>query len=76
MGETMVEALKAEGRKEGEVLTRKRTLIQLLRNRFGDVPKEIVATIKGTPNVKLLDRWLGRAVTAATLADLQIGSAG
>ena len=66
------DVLKAEGRKEGEVRALQRTLLKQLRLRFGDLPPEVTKTVKATGDVKQLDAWLGRTVTAATLAEMQI----
>lgn len=74
------EVLKAEGRKEGrkegEVHALQRTLLKQLRLRFGDVSPEVIRTIKRTRDVKRLDAWLARTVTAATLAEMRIGPVG
>ena len=76
MFRSMADVHEAQGRKKGELRALQRTLLNLLRLRFGDLPAEITKTIKTTNNVKQLDAWLGRTVTAATLTDIQIGAAG
>jgi hypothetical protein len=75
MRRTIADELKDEGRKIGEVQACRRTLLRLLRQRFGDVPPEIVATIEATESVRKLETWLGRILTAATLEEMKIGPA-
>jgi predicted transposase YdaD len=61
-----------EGRKQGEVRALRRTLLQQLHARFGDVPEELLAAVQATRNVEQLEAWLGRIVTAATLEDMNL----
>ena len=75
MGRTIAEELRAQGKKEEAVQSRRQVLLDQLRQRFGKLPRETVATVEATTNVKQLDTWLRRIVTIATLAEGGIGSA-
>jgi hypothetical protein len=79
MHRTIADELKAEGRKEerkaSEVRVRRNILLLQLRKRFGELPQETVDAIEATRNVKHLNTWLERTVTAGSLADVQIGPA-
>src|SRR5262249_21771013 len=81
MGRSIADALREEGlkkglkegRKEGEIRGRKQTLLRQLRNRFGELPPETVDTIKAAEDIKQLDAWLDRVVSARTLGQMKIG---
>jgi hypothetical protein len=79
MGKTIAEELiekgRKEGRKEGEIKTRRHTLILQLRTRFRKVPQATVDTIDTTTDIRQLDEWIERFATAKTLAQMGIGSA-
>jgi len=48
-------------------------LLSLLQQRFGKVPPEIRDRIAATEDIKQLDAWLHRFVTATTLKEMKIG---
>jgi hypothetical protein len=76
MGRTIADELREEGikkgRKEGEIRGRRQTLLRLLRKRFGEVSPQIVDTIEATEDIKQLDTWLDRVLTARTLEQMKI----
>jgi hypothetical protein len=82
MGKTIADALREEGEKRGrkkgekvgELRAMRRTLLRQLRERFGDLPAETEATIKGTDNVQRLEDWLSRFASTRKLEDVGIGS--
>ncbi len=80
MGKTIAEELKEEGKKEGMsegmLRARRQTLIRQLGKRFGHVPEEISRAIEAMRDAGELDRWLDNVVTAETLSDVGVGSAG
>jgi hypothetical protein len=73
MADVLIEKGREEGRKEGEVQALQRALVQLLRRRFGRLPKALVEKIKATQDVQQLNGWLSHTVTAANLAEMEIG---
>jgi hypothetical protein len=73
MGRTIADELRAEGLKEGEIRGRRQILLSLLQHRFGEVPPEIRDRIASTEDIKQLDGWLRRFVTATTLKEMEIG---
>ena len=72
MGRTIAEALEARGEKRGELSELKKALLILLRERFGDMPEQVVASIKKTRDVKQVNSWLKGVVGAQTIDDLEI----
>ncbi|HKI38107.1 MAG TPA: Rpn family recombination-promoting nuclease/putative transposase [Gemmataceae bacterium] len=72
MRQTIADMLKAEGRKEGELRTRREVLLRLLRNRFGELPAPAERRVKAARDVAQLREWFDRASTAATLEDVGI----
>ena len=60
------------GEKRGEeratLLTQRKTLLQVLRHRFGELPMPIVQQIEATTDIPKLTRWLDEALDAETLA--------
>jgi hypothetical protein len=73
MGQTIAEALREEGRKEGlqqgAVGALQQALLNLLRTKFGRVPRAAEKTIRATDDSAQLDAWLVRAGTATTLEE-------
>jgi hypothetical protein len=61
-----------ELKEEGAIKKSQQTLIRQLRRRFGDVPDELVATIRATDDPEQLDEWLDRFATAETLDEVGI----
>jgi hypothetical protein len=76
MRKTGAEALMERGAQQGAqkagLLTRRQTLVRLLRKRFGSVPSEVVSVVEASNDVDQLDNWLDRLVTARTLEELGI----
>jgi hypothetical protein len=77
MRKTGAEALMERGAQQGAqkagLVTRRQTLVRLLRRRFGDIPSEVVRVVEATDDVDQLDNWLDRFATAQTLEELGIG---
>ncbi len=55
-----------EGRSEGLREGSRRTLLKLLRTRYGALPQEAVARVEAA-DLPQLDAWTDRVLTAATL---------
>ena len=68
MRRTIADMLKDEGRMEKS----QQTLIRLLQRRFGDVPDELLSTIRATNDPEQMDEWLDRFATAETLDEVGI----
>ena len=77
MGRTIADELmekgETRGRKKEQVRLRRQILLKLLQSRFGVLPRETVAAVKGNKSVQELDKWLGRIVTAGNLEEMGIG---
>ena len=56
----------------GAIRNRQQTLIRQLKRRFGDVPDELLSTIRATNAPEQLDEWLDRFATAETLDEVGI----
>jgi len=67
-GEQLIE----RGRKEGERKGEERSLLKLLRARFGTLPEAAVARVYAADTTRL-DAWLDRVLTAATLDEVLDG---
>jgi hypothetical protein len=67
-GEQLIE----RGRKEGVKAERERSVLKLLRARFGALPEAAVARIHAADSNRL-DVWLDRLLSAATLDDVLDG---
>lgn len=61
--------VKRQGRAEGRAEGRRAMLLDLLRTRFGVLPKAAVARIKAADGA-LLNRWAKRVLSAPTLQDV------
>jgi hypothetical protein len=77
MGQTIAEALREEGKIEGERMGilkgKQQTLLLQLRRKFGKkVTPALVANIRRTKDLDMLDEWLGRFVEANALEDVGI----
>jgi hypothetical protein len=72
MRRTIADELRAQGRKEEAVRSRRQTLLRQLRRRLGESPAEAVAAVEAANSVKQLNGWLDGVVTAARLADIGI----
>ncbi len=77
MGKTIADELidkgMKRGRKEEAVRARRRILLDLLQERFGELPQEIVATIESSKSIEQLDAWLRRFAKAVALEEVGIG---
>ncbi len=73
MTRTIAEALRDEGRQEGAVSALQTALLDLLRTKFGRVPRAAERAIRATDDDARLRAWLVRSGTAATLAEVQLG---
>jgi hypothetical protein len=62
-----------EGRQEGAIKALQQTVLNLLRAKFGRVPRATVKAIRATEDQAQLDAWATRTLTATTLEDMGIG---
>jgi ElaB/YqjD/DUF883 family membrane-anchored ribosome-binding protein len=78
MAKTFAEVLREEGEKKGEkkgeIRALRRTLLELLEERFREVPVETQTVVKATTDPEQLRLWLKRLVKAHTLEDVQVGT--
>lgn len=72
MGKTCAEVLQEKGMKKGELRALRRNLVELLQERFGELPKDVTDTIKATTRVRQLEKWLKGTVKAKSLEELEI----
>ncbi len=72
MRKTIADMFREEGQLRGELINARKTLLRLLRRRFGDLPAETVAVVEGCTNLDQLDAWLDAFVDARTLAQVGI----
>jgi hypothetical protein len=80
MGQTIADALREEGRQEGRqegreqgaITALQQLLVDLLRTKFGRVPRATERIIRSTQDIERLRAWLLRAGTAATLEETGI----
>jgi hypothetical protein len=68
--QNIVEELREEGRTEGEVITRARDVLTVLRVRGVAVPDGARERILAQKDPSLLERWHERAVLAASVAEV------
>ncbi len=61
-----------KGLQEGEVEARRKTLLRLLRKRFGGLPEETASKIERAADVDQLDAWIDAVLTASTIDDVGI----
>jgi hypothetical protein len=61
-----------EGRKQGAIAALQQSLVNLLRRKFGRVPRATEKTIRATQDSEQLDTWLVRAGMASTLSEVEI----
>jgi predicted transposase YdaD len=73
---TGAEALREQGRKEGrqqgEIRALQRTLANLLRKKFGRLPRSVERVIRGTESPGRLESWVVQAGTASSLDEIGI----
>jgi hypothetical protein len=65
----------SDGIERGGIWARQQVLRLQLRERFGKLPPATAKTINATYNVRRLNAWLKRVLTAETLAEMGIGPA-
>ena len=69
---TVVNEWKSEGRQEGRVEGQRRSLLRMLRSKFGTtIPAEIVRAIEAQGDPATLDDWIGRAVLIGSVESLR-----
>ena len=61
-----------EGREEGVLKTRQTTLLDILRDRFGDVPAEVESRIRAVTEAARLQHAILRAIRISTIDDLEL----
>ena len=76
MKKTIADMLKEEDAKEERVKSRRETLLNLLRAKFGEPPAEVIATIDACTDVAQLDAWTKAILTARRLGSVGIPSQG
>jgi hypothetical protein len=64
---SMADIHRDEARLEGALAANKRTLLELLRLRWGPLPEETEQVIQATQDADRLEEWLRRFATAKTL---------
>ena len=73
MGRTIAEALRDEGKLEGERKAKQQTLLLQLRHKFGrKVTSAMAQHIERTKDAQTLDQWLGNILDAETLEEVGI----
>src|SRR5207248_3045825 len=73
MGRTVAEAIRDEGKDEGNLEAKQQTLLLQLRRKFGKkVTSAIVANIERTKDLDMLDEWLGNVVDGKTLEEVGV----
>jgi hypothetical protein len=71
MGQTIAEWFKEEAARD----ERRKLLLLWLRERFGELPEGVVATIQATMDMAQLEEWVKRSAKAKRLKDLNIPAA-
>ena len=72
MKKTIAEMYREEGELRGELKHARRILLQRLKNRFGQLPDDIVQVIESSVSVSQLDEWHDAALTARSLKGVGI----
>jgi hypothetical protein len=73
--EVMVWSMADQLKEEGGVETARDMLLSLLRERFGEIPSHVAATIETTANLAQLKDWGKRFANAKTLEEIGIAPA-
>jgi len=68
MGQTIAEIFVERGRLQ----SRRETLLQAIRIRFGDPSTDVMAVVEACPDVAQLDAWFTRVLTARRLSEVGI----
>jgi hypothetical protein len=69
---TGAEALLESGRQQGSLRTARDLLLNLVRSKFGRVPRAVEKAIRSTDDLDQLNAWVIRAGMAATLEEAEI----
>ncbi|HVC95982.1 MAG TPA: Rpn family recombination-promoting nuclease/putative transposase, partial [Pirellulales bacterium] len=72
MFRTGAETLREEGREEGAIAALQQALVNLLRGKFGRLPRATERAIRATQDPGQLDAWLVRAGQATSLSEIEI----
>jgi hypothetical protein len=70
MGKTIAEGLIEKGRKEQEVTSQRRVLVQVLRHKFRKIPAATLKRIEATERLDVLEAWFVQALDAKKLEDV------
>jgi hypothetical protein len=70
MKKSIADVLKEEGRNEERLVSRRTTLLRLIRRQFGEPPANVIAAIEACADVAQLDTWTDKILSARKLADL------
>jgi hypothetical protein len=62
-----------QGRQEGAIKGKQETVLILLRDKFGRVPRATEKVIRATENRAQLNAWARRILTAGSLDDMGVG---
>lgn len=60
-----------ESQQQGALHNQQRTLIRLLRHKFGEIPESIMKQITETNEIAQLDQWLDRVLDAESLIEMK-----
>jgi hypothetical protein len=71
MGKSILEQVEARGEARGEESGIRQALVTVLARRFGALPPEVEAALKGA-DVPTMSAWLATAATASSLAEVGI----
>src|SRR5262245_21509805 len=69
--DVLIEKGRQEGRQEGAIRALQGSLVNLVRTKFGRLPRATEKVIGTTQDPELLEAWLVRAGTASTLAEIE-----
>jgi hypothetical protein len=72
MGQTIADALREEGKKEGALQFAQETLIGVLCEKFGRVPRALQQQIKATTDIARLRAGVYQVVKVDSLHDFQL----
>jgi hypothetical protein len=61
-----------KGIEQGRLMTRRELLLELLMERFGELPKTVRQRVELEADVALLKQWYKKAATCPRLEDLKI----
>ena len=70
--QAILEEGEIKGEIKGELKTRQSTLLDILRDRFGDVPSEVELRIRAVTEAARLQHAILRAIRISTIDDLEL----